>query len=142
MYDKLKDRIKTHEGFRNYVYKDSLGKRTIGYGHLCLDDENWENDEQYDIEILDDCFESDFNDALWGAEDLIGSIPLLPKAKEVIVEMVFQLGKGGVSKFKKMWEALAKEDYDEAANQMLDSRWHKQTKSRAESLATIIRSLA
>ena len=142
MHNKLKDRIKTHEGFRNYVYKDSLGKRTVCYGHLCLDDENWEDDEQYDIEILEDCFESDFNDALKGAEDLIGSIPLLPKAKEVIVEMVFQLGKGGVSKFKKMWEALAKEDYAEAANQMLDSRWHKQTKSRAESLATIIRSLA
>ena len=67
---------------------------------------------------------------------------MLPKAKEVIVEMVFQLGKGGVSKFKKMWEALAKEDYTEAANQMVDSRWHKQTKSRAESLATIMRSLA
>ena len=142
MHNKLKDRIKTHEGFRNYVYKDSLGKRTVGYGHLCLDDENWEDDEQYDIEILEDCFESDFNDALKGAEDLIGSIPLLPKAKEVIVEMVFQLGKGGVRKFKKMWEALAKEDYAEAANQMLDSRWHKQTKSRAESLATIMRSLA
>ena len=142
MYDKLKDRIKVHEGFRNYVYKDSLGKRTVGYGHLCLDDENWQDDEEYDVEVLDDCFEPDFNDALKGAEDLIGSIPLLPKAKEVIVEMVFQLGKGGVSKFKKMWEALAKEDYAEAANQMLDSRWHKQTKSRAESLATIMRALA
>ena len=77
-----------------------------------------------------------------GAEDLIGSIPLLPKAKEVIIEMVFQLGKRGVSRFAKMWEALGNQDYDEAANQMLDSRWHKQTKSRAESLATIMRSLA
>ena len=110
MYEKLKDRIKTHEGFRNFCYKDSLGKKTVGWGHLCKSDENWNDDE--------------------------------PKAKEVIVEMVFQLGKGGVSKFKKMWEALAKEDYTEAANQMLDSRWHKQTKSRAESLASIMRSLA
>ena len=142
MYDKLKDRIKIHEGFRNYVYKDSLGKRTVGYGHLCLEDENWQDDKEYDMKLLDDCFESDFSDALDGAEDLIGFMPLLPKAKEVIVEMVFQLGKGGVSKFKKMWEALAQEDYAEAANQMLDSRWHKQTKSRAESLATIMRSLA
>ena len=142
MYDKLKDRIKVHEGFRNYVYRCSENVKTIGYGHRCLEDENWQDDEEYDIEILEDCFESDFNDALKGAEDLIGSIPLLPKAKEVIVEMVFQLGKGGVSKFKKMWEALAKEDYAEAANQMLDSRWHKQTKSRAESLATIMRSLS
>ena len=56
--------------------------------------------------------------------------------------MVFQLGKMGVSKFSKMWKAIDKQDYEEAANQMLDSRWHKQTKSRAESLATIMRSLA
>ena len=38
-YEELKDRIKLHEGFRNYVYLDSLGKRTVGYGHLCRDDE-------------------------------------------------------------------------------------------------------
>ena len=76
MYDRLKDRIKIHEGFRNFVYKDSLGKRTVGYGHLCLDDENWQDDEEYDMEILDDCFESDFNDALRGDENRIGSITL------------------------------------------------------------------
>tara|TARA_B100001057_G_C22817688_1_gene938150 strand:+ start:919 stop:1347 length:429 start_codon:yes stop_codon:yes gene_type:complete len=142
MYEKLKDRIKTHEGFRDHVYEDSLGKKTIGYGHLCLDDENWDDEESYDIEVLEDCFTVDFQKAIEGAEDLIGSIPLLPKAKEVIIEMVFQLGKRGVSRFAKMWEALGNQDYDEAANQMLDSRWHKQTKSRAESLATIMRSLA
>ena len=36
----LKDSIKSHEGVRNQVYKDHLGNRTIGYGHLCLDHEN------------------------------------------------------------------------------------------------------
>ena len=29
----LKERIKLHEGYRNTVYKDTLGFRTIGYGH-------------------------------------------------------------------------------------------------------------
>ena len=51
--------------------------------------------------------------------------------------MVFQLGPTGVSKFKKMWVALKNNppNYKEAAVQMLDSRWAKQTKNRAESLA-------
>ena len=54
--------------------------------------------------------------------------------------MVFQLGIGGVSKFKKMWEALSKGDYGEASFQMMDSRWAKQTPKRAESLSAIMRS--
>ena len=54
--------------------------------------------------------------------------------------MVFQLGIGGVSKFKKMWEALSKGDYGEASVQMMDSRWAKQTPKRAESLSAIMRS--
>ena len=33
MFEDVKERIKGHEGFNNRVYKDSLGKRTIGYGH-------------------------------------------------------------------------------------------------------------
>jgi len=142
MYDKLKERIKIHEGFRNYCYKDSLGKRTVGWGHLCRSDENWQDDEEYDIEMLEQYFKQDFSVALAGAESLIGNVEIPQEGKEVIIEMVFQLGKMGVSKFNKMWKAIDKQDYEEAANQMLDSRWHKQTKSRAESLATIMRSLA
>ena len=54
--------------------------------------------------------------------------------------MVFQLGVGGVGKFKKMWEALRKKDYGEASFQMMDSRWAKQTPNRAESLSKVMRS--
>ena len=44
--EKVKNSIKKHEGFRNKVYKDTLGKRTIGYGHLCVEDW-WEDDKEY-----------------------------------------------------------------------------------------------
>ena len=37
-FETLREEIKEHEGYRNKVYKDTLGKRTIGYGHLCRDD--------------------------------------------------------------------------------------------------------
>ena len=30
----LLENIKAHEGFRDHIYKDSLGKATIGYGFL------------------------------------------------------------------------------------------------------------
>ena len=62
------------------------------------------------------------------------------EAKCVLIEMVFQLGIGGVSKFKNMWKALGKGDYQTASEEMLDSRWAKQTPSRAEGLSEIMKS--
>ena len=61
------------------------------------------------------------NEALKNAESLIGERSINFIAKQVIIEMVFQLGIGGVGKFKNMWSALDREDYGEASFQMLDS---------------------
>ena len=141
MYDILKERIKTHEGFRDFCYLESLGKKTVGWGHLCRDDEEWDIKKTYEIDFLEEVFEKDFKNALGGAESLIGNVKIHPQAKEIIIEMVFQLGKTGVSKFKKMLKALKKKDYKEAANQMLDSKWHTQTPERAEGLASLMRTL-
>jgi lysozyme len=140
--EKLKERIKIHEGFCDTVYKDTLGKRTIGYGHLCTDNEEWIDGKPYDIQYLNDVFEGDFNEAVRQTEQLIGNLVLQKEANEIIIEMVFQLGMSGVSKFKKMWAALKDQNYNEAANQMLDSKWAKQTPNRAQDLAEIMRGLA
>ena len=142
MYEELKEEIKLHEGFVPKVYKDSLGKRTIGYGHLCVEPEQWDDDKEYTKEELELVFEKDFNEALKNAESLIGSRSINHIAKQVIIEMVFQLGIGGVGKFKMMWEALDKEDYNEASLQMLDSRWAKQTPARCGKLSSKMKTSA
>jgi GH24 family phage-related lysozyme (muramidase) len=135
--DVLKDRIKKHEGFVNEVYNDSLGKRTVGYGHLCVED-HWENNKKYTEEFLSGIFDEDFANANGLAMKMIGDIPLKQNSKEVIIEMCFQLG-NKVSKFVKMWQALKNKDYQTASLEMLDSNWHKQTPKRCESLAQIMR---
>jgi lysozyme len=140
MYEELKEEIKLHEGFVPRTYADSLGKRTIGYGHLCVEPEQWDDDKEYTKEELNVVFEKDFNEALKNAEHLIGERSINDTAKEVIIEMVFQLGIGGVGKFKKLWSALDREDYGEASFQMLDSLWAKQTPARAGKLAGKMRS--
>lgn len=140
MYEELKTQIKEHEGFVPRVYKDSLGKRTIGYGHLCVEPEQWDDEKEYTKEELELVFDKDFDEALKNAESLIGDRPVNFIAKQVIIEMVFQLGIGGVSKFKKMWSALDNEDYGEASFQMMDSLWAKQTPKRAEKLSHKMRS--
>tara|TARA_A100001201_G_scaffold85626_1_gene75649 strand:+ start:1320 stop:1751 length:432 start_codon:yes stop_codon:yes gene_type:complete len=140
MYEELKTQIKEHEGFVPRVYKDSLGKRTIGYGHLCVEPEQWDDDKEYTKEELEEVFNKDFDEALKNAESLIGDRPVNFIAKQVLIEMVFQLGIGGVGKFKKMWSALDNEDYGEASFQMMDSLWAKQTPKRAEKLSHKMRS--
>ena len=139
-YDDLKARIKEHEGFRDQVYKDSLGFATIGYGHLVLPNDPYEEGVTYSKEDLEEVFDSDFNIAKSNANQLIKGLPLHHQAKCVIIEMVFQLGIGGVSKFKNMWKALGEDDYQTASEEMLDSRWAKQTPSRAEELSVLMKS--
>ena len=136
MIEQIKNRIKKHEGFRNKVYKDTLNKRTVGYGHLCVEDW-WEDGKEYTEAELERVFDKDFETAKNSASNLYNDCSIEDEAKGIIIEMVFQLGPTGVSKFKKMWVALKNNppNYKEAAVQMLDSRWAKQTKNRAESLA-------
>ncbi len=115
-------------------------RRTIGFGHLCVEPEQWDDDKEYTREELERVFDNDFEEALKNAESLIGERSINFIAKQVIIEMVFQLGIGGVGKFKKMWSALDNEDYGEASFQMMDSLWAKQTPNRAEKLSQKMRS--
>jgi len=139
-YEDLKEKIKEHEGFRDQVHKDSLGFATIGYGHLVLSTDPFKEGVTYSKEDLDKVFDSDFNIAKTNANQLIEGLPLHHQAKCVIIEMVFQLGVGGVSKFKNMWKALKQNDYQTASEEMLDSRWAKQTPKRAEELSSVMKS--
>jgi GH24 family phage-related lysozyme (muramidase) len=94
---------------------------------------------EYPKEDLEKLFELDFNEALQSANDLLEEIEVPETIKGVICEMCFQLGKPRVMKFKKMWEGLEAGDYNKAADEMIDSAWHKQTTSRCESLAELVR---
>jgi len=142
--DRLLKSVKQHEGYRNKVYLDSLGKRTVGVGHLCVED-FWEDNKEYEEKFLLTILEHDLKSAIKSAESLLKDRPdLKDLAKETIVEMIFQLGKTGVSKFRNMWKALQQNppQYDVAASEMLDSRWAKQTPNRAKEMSDHMRSLA
>jgi len=53
--------------------------------------------------------------------------------------MVYQLGFSGTSKFRNFLSALNSQAYDKAADEMLDSKWHRQTPERCERLAKMMR---
>ncbi len=134
--DKLLESVKKHEGYRNKVYLDTLNKRTVGVGHLCVED-FWEDGKEYDEDFLMGILEKDLQSAIDQADDKCKGLTISDDAKIIIIEMIFQLGGNGVSKFRKMWQALQQDppDYAEASVQMLDSRWAKQTPNRAKEMA-------
>lgn len=136
-YDKLLQSVRKHEGYRNKVYLDTLNKRTVGVGHLCVED-FWEDNKEYEESFLMDILQKDLQNSIDGAENLCKNLNISDDAKILIIEMIFQLGKTGVSKFRNMWKALAENppNYEEASIQMLDSRWAKQTPNRAKEMAS------
>lgn len=140
MYEQLKNRIKQHEGYLGKIYIDSLGKRTIGYGHLLTEDDDFVDGIIYDKDILENLFEKDFAKAVKGADELLIDYDVKLPVREVIIEMVFQLGKSGVAKFKNMFAALKNKDYIRAAAEMINSNWYRQSPNRCEELSQIVSS--
>ena len=141
--DRLLESVKKHEGYRNKVYLDTLGKRTVGVGHLCVED-FWEDDKEYEEKFLMTILEHDLQTAIKGAKELMedhGCVDIDEQAEEILIEMVFQLGKNGVSKFRNMWKALAEKNYIGASYEMLDSRWSKQTPNRAKAMAKTMKEI-
>ena len=129
----LLEKIKHHEGFVEHVYDDSLGIPTIGYGFaikdLILDEDIAEDILMRKLERLKRNANSRFK---W-LEDM----PIV--VQEVILNMCYQLGITGVSKFRKAISALQEGDWNEAADEMLDSLWARQTPNRATELSDIVR---
>ena len=131
----LLEKIKHHEGFVEHVYDDSLGIPTIGYGFaikdLVLEEDLCDEILLRKLRIL--------------GKSVIGKFPFfdsLPSdCKTVLMEMCYQLGVTGVSKFKKALKAMEDGDWEKAADEMLDSKWAKQTPNRAKEMSNIIRSL-
>jgi GH24 family phage-related lysozyme (muramidase) len=136
-FEELKDRIKKHEGYRVDVYKCSEGFDTGGYGHKIIPGEDIPTTE----EGWNKLFEKDFQTACEGADRVLGDCDIDTTAKEVVIEMVYQMGEGGVSKFKGMLSALKEGNYTDASDEMIDSLWYRQTPNRASELALTMREI-
>ena len=146
--EEVKSRIKAHEGYRLEPYHCTEGFLTGGWGHKILDGEEVPTTK----EGWSDLFDKDFNKALTGANNLIEQhlentswIDLEDHKRNIVqgilIEMCFQLGEAGVSKFKKMFKAMSEYSIEEASVQMKDSRWRQQTPERCLELSTIIQNI-
>ena len=134
MVRNLIENIKESEGFVEHVYDDSLGIPTIGFGFaikdLILDEDIASEILVRKVEKLANRVDGKFDWFNEANDDI----------KEVVIEMCYQLGLGGFSKFKKTISYLESKDYKSASVEMLDSKWATQTPNRAKKLSEVVKS--
>ena len=129
----LVDSIKQSEGYRGRVYKCTEGYDTIGYGFAV-------KDLHLDEDVCDMILERKLGELKLRIHKEFEFVLDLPESvQDVIIEMCYQMGVSGFSKFKKTIAFLRLGKFREASTEMLDSRWHRQTPNRAKRLAQIVK---
>ena len=129
----LIDSIKKHEGYVGVVYKDSLGIDTIGYGFTI-------KDLELDADICDIILERKIKNLQDRVKNKFSWYKYMPpEIQDVVMEMCYQLGVTGVSKFRKTIAYLQNKEFKNASIEMLDSRWAKQTPNRAKELSNRVK---
>jgi len=134
------EQLKIDEGVEYEIYKDHLGYPTFGVGHLVL-----ESDEEHGQEVgtpvseerVKECFERDLNLAIAECSALYGegTFAKLPdEVQQILVNMMFNMGRTRLSKFKNFNAAIAEGDWKKAAVEGRDSLWYRQVTNRAERL--------
>ena len=142
------EQLKIDERVRYDIYLDHLGYPTFGVGHLIK-----ESDEEFGREVgtavseerVRDCFDADLETAIGECHNLYGegTFRKLPdEVQQVLVNMMFNMGRPRLSGFKKFNAAIEAGNWIEAAKEGRDSRWYRQVTNRAERLMVRLEHLA
>lgn len=142
------EQLKQDEGVIYKIYRDHLGYPTFGVGHLVK-----ESDPEWGAEIgtaiseqrVWEVFERDLENAIADAYSVFGkrTFNFFPgEVQEIVVNMIFNMGRKRFMGFKRMIAALQKFDYQEAAKEGRDSKWYTQVTNRAERLMTRLEQVA
>tara|TARA_X000000950_G_scaffold280298_1_gene374660 strand:+ start:2570 stop:3040 length:471 start_codon:yes stop_codon:yes gene_type:complete len=136
--EQLKEQLKIDEGVVYEIYNDHLGYPTFGIGHLVI-----EGDPELGASVgtavsesrVDECFEKDVETVIGDCKKLHDAWDGYPQeVKQIVANMMFNMGLTRLSKFKRHNAALQSGDWKEAAEEGRDSRWYKQVTNRAERL--------
>ena len=137
---RLQKQLEIDEGVVYEIYRDHLGYPTFGIGHLIR-----EEDREYGQTIgtpvdkgrVTEAFQADLDISIDECKVLYDKWDQFPgEVQEILVNMMFNLGRPRLSKFKNMKKALDKGDWMLAAAEGEDSLWYRQVTNRADRLMT------
>ena len=145
--DELREEIAADEGVKYEIYRDHIGYKTMGIGHLCIAGV----DPEYDlavgtpvfVERVNELFDKDIKRTIADCKIVHDDFDDLPdEAQKILANMCFQMGLGRFMKFHLTHDLVKKRDWDGVSQEMLDSRWAEQTPERAQRLSRRMAELA
>ena len=131
--------LKIDEGVKYEIYNDHLGYATFGVGHLVIEGDE-EHGQPVGTPIREErvaaCFERDLDTSISECVTLYGEgfNDWPGEVQEILVNMMFNMGRPRLSKFKNFSSALEEQDWKRAAVEGRDSMWYRQVTNRAERL--------
>ena len=142
----LRKELEVDEGVKYEIYKDHLGYPTFGIGHLVIDSDP-EHGQEIGTPVSEDrvieAFDNDVQIVLSDCERLYNDFNVLPEEVQLIIaNMMFNMGRPRLSKFKGMKAGVDAQDWNKAADEMVDSAWYRQVPNRAGRLVKRMRALA
>ena len=143
--EKLREQLEIDEGVVHEIYLDHLGYPTFGIGHLVTD-----TDPEYGADVgtaVDEvrCIEAFNKDVETVIADCLILYPdfddLPEEVQQIVANMMFNMGRPRLSKFKGMKRGVDAKDWNAAADEMVDSAWYRQVTNRAERLVKRMRNV-
>ena len=143
--EQLRKELEVDEGVKYEVYNDHLGYPTFGIGHLVRNTDP-EVGAALGTPVSEDrvieAFNQDVETVLNDCTILYGDFNELPEeAQLIIANMMFNLGRPRLSKFKGMKAGVDARDWKKAADEMVDSAWYRQVPNRAGRFVTRLKAL-
>ena len=143
--DQLREELEIDEGCVYQIYNDHLGYPTFGIGHLVTNHDEeygWSVGTDVEEDRVREVFEQDVQTVLSDCEKLYDDFYDLPEeAQLIIANMMFNMGRTRLSKFKGMKRGVDAQDWNAAADEMVDSAWYNQVTNRANRLVDRMRAI-
>ena len=154
----IKKEIRANEGFREKTYADPIHKwkvPTVGYGFSLKEAHVQKALKQAGVNIsninnvvlnkqqAEKALDLLLNQAIADARALFpnyDSLPFIPK--KLMTDMSYNLGKPKLSGFTELRKAIAANDFNKAADEMKDSKWYRDVKSRGVRMVDEMRAFA
>ena len=144
--NELRQELAEDEGCKYEIYLDHLGLPTFGIGHLVTKEDKEHGKPVGTVieqERVQQVFNLDMAVTINDCMTLYSDFAHLPdECQKIVANMMFNMGRPRLSKFKGMKAGVDARDWNEAADQMVDSRWYTQVPNRARRLVSRMRALS
>ena len=133
--------IKHHEGVRNKPYRCPAGLWTVGVGHLIGDGKTLppEWNREFTMEEIDKIFTEDYSHHKKAAEKIPAFNKMNSLGQGALIDLTFNMGPAWYKKWPTLMKQLSAGDFSSAADNLKNSTWFKQVKSRGVTIVNMIR---